>query len=160
MRVVGSPLNSQSAVNTCAVPLIALDFKKIDIFYYIYTYIYLFFWKIPKSDFIENRTKTRGFFFRVPCITLSMFYWHDTNKKYDFRDVVSVVSSQTRNGTYIMPITPWCLSCAPECYNFQGNSWLVIFETGRDGTALTCLAGKKTQDGTGRDGKKMKNVVA
>ena len=43
MRVVGGPLNSQSAVNTCAVPLIALDFKKIDIFYYIYTYIYLFF---------------------------------------------------------------------------------------------------------------------
>ena len=25
---------------------------------------------------------------------------------------------------------------------FQGFSWLVIFETGRDGTVWTCLAGK------------------
>ena len=50
---------------------------------------------------------------------------------------------------------------------FQGFSWLVIFETGRDGTVLTCLAGRKLKagqdgtvkqrnsrclDGTGRDG--------
>ena len=34
--------------------------------------------------------------------------------------------------------------------NFQGFSWLVIFETGRDSTVLTCLAGKKIRrDGTG-----------
>ena len=74
-RVVGSPLNFQSAVNTCAVLLIALVIlkkskKKL-----------VFLKKNTKSEFIENRTKTRGYYFRVPCITLSMFYWHDTNKK-------------------------------------------------------------------------------
>ena len=82
-RVVGSTLNFQSAVNTrtfitsyhkntCTVLLIALDLKisKKTLRK-----------KKTKSEFTENRTKTRGFYFRVPCITLSMFYWHDTNKK-------------------------------------------------------------------------------
>ena len=56
---------------------------------------------------------------------------------------------------------------------FQGFSWLVTFETGRDGnirdgTGRYCFdmfAGKKIEDGTGRDrtgqdGKIMKNIVA
>ena len=41
----------------------------------------------------------------------------------------------------------------------QVFSWLVIFETGRDGTILTCLAGK-IEDGRGRDGKILKTIVA
>ena len=43
---------------------------------------------------------------------------------------------------------------------YQGFSWLVIFETGRDGTALTGLAGKIVK--TGRDGtaKIMKIIVS
>ena len=40
----------------------------------------------------------------------------------------------------------------------QGFSWLVIFQTGRDGTVLICLAGKKLK--TGRDGKILKIIVA
>ena len=41
---------------------------------------------------------------------------------------------------------------------FQGFSWLVIFETGRDGTILTCLAGAILK--TGWEGKIMKIIVA
>ena len=34
--------------------------------------------------------------------------------------------------------------------HFLRFSWLAIFETGRDGTVLTCLVGKQLK--TGRDG--------
>ena len=37
---------------------------------------------------------------------------------------------------------------------------MVICETGRDGNVLARLAGKKNEDGTGRDGKKNKIVVS
>ena len=71
-RVVGSQLNFQNAVNTCAVKLIALDKTKSN---YVKRFV---FWKNPKPEFIEIQKKIRGFYFRVPFITLSMFYWHDT----------------------------------------------------------------------------------
>lgn len=35
-------------------------------------------------------------------------------------------------------------------YIFQGLSWLVIFEVGRDGTVLICLTRNTFLDGTGR----------
>ena len=36
----------------------------------------------------------------------------------------------------------------------------MIFKTGRDGTVFTCLAGKKIEDGTGRDEKIMKIIIS
>ena len=33
--------------------------------------------------------------------------------------------------------------------DYQGFSWLVIFETGRDGTVVRCLAGNKLKTGRG-----------
>ena len=77
--------------------------------------IFFFNFSLKKSPKSENRTKTRGFHVCVPCITLSMFYGHET-KKMTFGRYLRRIEPNNKRFLYYAPSPKRSLYYAPEWY--------------------------------------------